>query len=98
MEPVLLVQSDEQKEEIKKTESELLDLDQKIKERKITVENEGPQIKKIQIGKSFLRLNSKQRAKNSPSKKIIQFSPAVRFQKMTPIQLKQKLIFLKLAH
>ena len=45
MEPVLVVQSDEQKEEIKKTESELLDLDQKIKERKITVENEGPQIK-----------------------------------------------------
>tara|TARA_Y100000589_G_scaffold92158_1_gene87000 strand:- start:807 stop:3044 length:2238 start_codon:yes stop_codon:yes gene_type:complete len=46
MEPVLLVQSDEQKEEIKNTEGELLALDKKIKERKITVENEGPQIKK----------------------------------------------------
>ena len=45
MEPVLLVQSDEQKEEIKNTEGELLALDKKIKERKITVENEGPQIK-----------------------------------------------------
>ena len=46
MEPVLLIQSDEQKEEIKNTEGELLTLDKKIKERKITVENEGPQIKK----------------------------------------------------
>ena len=45
MEPVLLVQSDEQKEEIKNTEGELRALDKKIKERKITVENEGPQIK-----------------------------------------------------